>query len=71
MRLHCRVPVAVLGGDHGLDVADVGQIALMILISLLVPPAAMAGRIGRRAALFCTDHRSEPLPLAANDNERI
>ena len=35
-----------VGGDHGLDVADVGQIALMILISLLVPPAAMAGRMG-------------------------
>jgi hypothetical protein len=29
-----------------LDVAGLGQIALMILISLLVPPAAMAGRVG-------------------------
>ena len=27
-------------------VAGLGQIALMILISLLVPPAAMAGRVG-------------------------
>jgi hypothetical protein len=27
-------------------VASLGQIALMILISLLVPPAAMAGRMG-------------------------
>ena len=35
-----------VGGDHRLDVADVGQIALMILISLLVPPAVMAGRMG-------------------------
>jgi hypothetical protein len=35
-----------IGGDHGLVVAGLGQIALMILISLLVPPAAMAGRVG-------------------------
>jgi len=27
-------------------VAGLGQIALMVLISLLVPPAAMAGRMG-------------------------
>ena len=38
--------VAIFGGDHGSDVAGLGQIALMILISLLVPPAAMAGRMG-------------------------
>jgi hypothetical protein len=35
-----------IGGDHGSDVAGLGQIALMILISLLVPPAALAGRVG-------------------------
>jgi hypothetical protein len=36
MRLHCRVLVAILGATTG----------RMILISLLVPPAAMAGRVG-------------------------
>ena len=35
-----------IGGDHGSDVAGLGQIALMILISLLVPPAALAGQVG-------------------------
>ena len=34
-----------IGGDHGSDVAGLGQIALMILISLLVP-AALAGQVG-------------------------
>jgi hypothetical protein len=41
-----------VGRDHGLDVADVGQIALMILISLLVAPAAMAGRMGAAPLYF-------------------